>query len=741
MAFLFILLTVFYLVNSKEHGACDFGNLGQSCKNSTIFIVDCSRSNISTIPLFPLGVHVVNLKFNQIEIIRNGTFQMLQNLTELDLSFNQLVEIERDAFVGLNRLQKLNLQNNTLRYSFLSFPDSVFTSLISLKYLNIKFNNKPAEDNLELLQSEIFDIHVETLETLEIDVLFPVNSTDSGIFPSNITSLKALITGICVITELQENTFDNLKNLDYIDLSSCPIETYRSNVLQYRYIKYLDLSNTQFLSDDVSFFAFMHDINTCALDTLVLSNTVTDYDEVFHHFISTLFKYLFYTEIRELRLSYNSLVKIEWRTDEISSDMAKIDLLHTKTEQHVYNYDIPSTLQTLDLSHNSLIRFAYPMENVVCLNLSHNILSEIEYDVYVNNVGTGVKELDLSFNLITNLAQFTFHQYSSLEKLILNNNEFDDITFDFEHLTDLKLLDLSNNRIKSFNHKSMIILSQLMKNQNFSLNLENNNLQCTCDTINFLRWMQNNLHHFQNNDLYKCQLKDGSVVVLNDLNTSITRLEKQCLSLTGVIVCTSVGIFITCIIIAIKLVYRNRWIVLYYYYLKKSKDLNTSESTELEEGFIYDAFVAYAEDDMKFVHEDCIQNLENDKNLKLCIHHRDFLPGEEITVNITNAIHRSRKTICIITKSFLESYYCMFEFNMAKTEGIYSRKGENTLILVFCEDILPRDLPLVLLELVQRRSYIPYHDDQRGNIEFWERIKEAICGSELEVRMLSISTV
>ncbi|CAG2218245.1 Toll-like receptor 4 [Mytilus edulis] len=135
---------------------------------------------------------------------------------------------------------------------------------------------------------------------------------------------------------------------------------------------------------------------------------------------------------------------------------------------------------------------------------------------------------------------------------------------------------------------------------------------------------------------------------------------------------------------------------------------------------------------MKFVHEDCIQNLETDKNLKLCIHHRDFIPGEEITVNITNAIHRSRKTICIITKSFLESYYCMFEFNMAKTEGIYSRKGENTLILVFCEDILPRDLPLVLLELVQRRSYIPYHDDQRGNIEFWGRIKEAICGNELE---------
>ncbi|CAG2221834.1 TLR13 [Mytilus edulis] len=637
---LFTLLTVFHLVNSKDYAACDFNNLCHGCKISPLFILDCSKRNISTIPIFPLGVHVVNLKFNEIEIIRNGTFKMLQNLTELDLSFNQLVELESDAFVGLHSLQKLSLQNNTLRYSFLSIPESVFMPLISLEYLNIKFNHKPAEDNL--LESDIFDLYVPTLETLEIDVFVPVNSPDSGIFTSNITSLKTLITGICVITELREATFDNFEKLEYIDLSSCPIERYQSNTLQYRNIKYLDLSNTQFLSDDISFFAFMNDIKTCFVDTLVLSNTVTDYDEVFHHFISTLFKYLSNTQIRELRLSYNFLMKIEWRTDEISSDIAKIDLSHTKTEQHAYNHDIP----------------------------------KIEYDVYVNNVGTGVKELDLSYNLITSLAQFTFHQYSSLEKLILSNNEFNEITFDFEHLTDLKLLDLSNNRIKSFSHKSMEILSELMENKNFSLNLENNNLQCTCDTIIFLSWMQQNLLHFVNNNLYKCQFKDGSVVVLNDLNTIITRLERQCLSLTGVIVCTSLGIIITCIIIAIKLVYRNRWIVLYYYYLNKSKNLNTSESTELEEGFVYDAFVAYAEEDMKFVHEDCIQNLETDKNLKLCIHHRDFIPGEEITVNITNAIHRSRKTICIITKSFLESYYCMFEFNMAKTEGFILERRE-----------------------------------------------------------------
>ncbi|VDI53587.1 Hypothetical predicted protein [Mytilus galloprovincialis] len=280
---------------------------------------------------------------------------MLQNLTELDISFNQLVELERDAFVGLKRLQKLSLQNNTLGYSFFSFPDSVLTSLISLKYLKIKFNHKHAEYNL--FKSDIFDLHVPTLRTLEIDVFHPVNSTDAGIFSTNSTHLKALITGICVITELQEATFDNVKYLEYIDLSSCLIETYRSNTLQYRYIKYLDLSNTQFLSDDVSVFAFMNDIKTCAVDRLVLSNTVTDYDEVFDHFISTLFKYLFCTRIRELRLSYNRLKKIEWRTNKITSEMVKTNVSHTETEQYVYNYDIPSTLPNF----RSFTKFSRPI--------------------------------------------------------------------------------------------------------------------------------------------------------------------------------------------------------------------------------------------------------------------------------------------------------------------------------------------------------------------------------------------
>ncbi|CAG2244410.1 unnamed protein product [Mytilus edulis] len=38
----------------------------------------------------------------------------------------------------------------------------------------------------------------------------------------------------------------------------------------------------------------------------------------------------------------------------------------------------------------------------------------------------------------------------------------------------------------------------------------------------------------------------------------------------------------------------------------------------------------------------------------------------------------------------------------------------------------PKELPLVMLELVQKESYIEYPNDEQGNVVFWEKIKETL---------------
>jgi hypothetical protein len=68
----------------------------------------------------------------------------------------------------------------------------------------------------------------------------------------------------------------------------------------------------------------------------------------------------------------------------------------------------------------------------------------------------------------------------------------------------------------------------------------------------------------------------------------------------------------------------------------------------------------------------------------------------------------------------------MFEYSMSRLESIYSRNKENILYLVFLEQLSAKDLPLIILELVQTQSYIEYPNDEYGNTVFWDKLRDAL---------------
>ncbi|CAC5407068.1 unnamed protein product [Mytilus coruscus] len=162
---------------------------------------------------------------------------------------------------------------------------------------------------------------------------------------------------------------------------------------------------------------------------------------------------------------------------------------------------------------------------------------------------------------------------------------------------------------------------------------------------------------------------------------TVLQLEKECDKHIVIIIVVTIGIAFSAITITAGLAYRYRLKIRYIYYITKGKytKLKLAENNKI---YSYDAFISYADREENFIINECIPNLEETGNKKLCIHQQDFIPGEDITLNITNAIHDCKKTICIITRAFLDSYYCMFEFNMARMESIYARGGENILFLV-----------------------------------------------------------
>ncbi|ESO88990.1 hypothetical protein LOTGIDRAFT_58571, partial [Lottia gigantea] len=140
--------------------------------------------------------------------------------------------------------------------------------------------------------------------------------------------------------------------------------------------------------------------------------------------------------------------------------------------------------------------------------------------------------------------------------------------------------------------------------------------------------------------------------------------------------------------------------------------------------FDFDAFVSYADEDRRVVVNDMITKLEEQQGKQLCIHHRDFLVGEEIAANILNAVRNSKKTVIILSSNFIASYWCNYELNMAHMESLET--GRNVIILVVYEHVRMKDIPDILQNFMKNNSYIEYTDDPQGNIIFWDQLITAI---------------
>ena len=87
----------------------------------------------------------------------------------------------------------------------------------------------------------------------------------------------------------------------------------------------------------------------------------------------------------------------------------------------------------------------------------------------------------------------------------------------------------------------------------------------------------------------------------------------------------------------------------------------------------FDAYVCYAFDqDDDFVMNTILPGLEENQNppFKLCIHSRDFKPGDPIFDNIQKAISQSNSAIMIMSQAFVNSIWCKAEFEQRFIENL-----------------------------------------------------------------------
>ncbi|XP_070556623.1 toll-like receptor 6 [Ptychodera flava] len=120
----------------------------------------------------------------------------------------------------------------------------------------------------------------------------------------------------------------------------------------------------------------------------------------------------------------------------------------------------------------------------------------------------------------------------------------------------------------------------------------------------------------------------------------------------------------------------------------------------------YDAFVVYNEHDGEWVMQQLVPNLENtdQQNFKLCIHERDFMPGDDIFENILNSIENSNKTLLILSPHFAQSEWCYFEMRMAQTQLFEEKK--DVILMVMLQEIPDDMMPRVLRKILMTKSIL-----------------------------------
>ncbi|KAH3774339.1 hypothetical protein DPMN_175719 [Dreissena polymorpha] len=226
---------------------------------------------------------------------------------------------------------------------------------------------------------------------------------------------------------------------------------------------------------------------------------------------------------------------------------------------------------------------------------------------------------------------------------------------------------------------------------------------------------------------YKFVTSDNNVLNAKEFCDDIGNLASRCKSYTAVIVicCIALATFIS--LVTGGVIHKNRWKLRYILYMSKKRSFGYRRLPDYTviENYKYDAFISYSEDNIRFIRDEFLPRVETE-HVSLCIHQRDFLAGNAISDNIIQAIDSSRKTVVILSNSFLKSKWCMYEFNMARIERIYSRGNDVSLVIVMLEQMSHSAMPLDMVRWIQDNNYIEYTTNQEGNVLFWDKLNSFI---------------
>ncbi|XP_063442091.1 protein toll-like [Mytilus trossulus] len=442
------------------------------------------------------------------------------------------------------------------------------------------------------------------------------------------------------------------KNIDFVRVKSCTITGF-----------FTDYGNPyiETISDHLRVMDISNSIVLMLLKTVNQKNSEDEIIDAGSNMIAN---------IRELdhRCSYNELIGIDISSSTTRSRYFLSILIELSTFPKVTFFNLSNTGQTeITKEFKMWWRFFPKME---LLDLSYNIISTIDLDPSAFTWSSFKIKIDLRYNNITELAQEDLELLGSLSNVNV---------------------DIRYNPIHCECSDHMIELLEIIHD----------------DT----KWEAMGLHRYDYLKNMTCNLPD---ILKGRKLSDITKSDILCpmfsASSPALIIVLSICILILIVIIILLTKFRKEIFILTY---TRFHIILPCQPAEVSENKTYDAFVSYSSQDEEWVSKtfnelEVSSQSDGYHQFRFCLHHRDFVPGKTIFDNVIDSVESSRHTVIILSKHFLQSHYCMYEFHEAFQQSIIERKRH--MVVVLMENIPEGELPTDLKRCLKTFTYIRRDD-------------------------------
>ncbi|XP_063956632.1 slit homolog 1 protein-like [Lytechinus pictus] len=413
----------------------------------------CTHLHLKSVPQdLPRNTVMVDLSFNKISTLFNGSFAYYPNITSLGLEHNVLSKIEHGAFESLSHLRKLSLRDNIL----VSLPPGLFRENRFLSILILGKNRL---------------------------VSFPRSALP---WSTSITTL-----------DVSQNRIAFLDALDFEPLQNCSLEKLylRGNALQtlpFKVFSYLKTVNWLLLSHNnfqnfipsviIGRSAITHlDLNACKIEYIISGNkshiALEDHGQISMiimkgNRIRYLPDYAFwgFNQTKKISLHRNRVANLSSKSFCGLDNLIDLDLSYNcMTTLSFKTFSCLHMLSTLKLNSNQIaslfIDLVSGLFSLSQLNLAHNNIEEIPRS---NVTIPSVEYIDLSFNKFKTIRRFLMWSFTNLQILNMSNNgisqSFSPYSFiNLRHLQELHLTNenqqLINGAFRYLGHLQVLDLS------------------------------------------------------------------------------------------------------------------------------------------------------------------------------------------------------------------------------------------------------------------------------------------